>query len=265
MKRLGRIIDEERRMLEELRNVCECELQQAPKGHIKATAQESGYQYYYKKEHSGEANGKYVRKKDMALVREIAKRDYYKKVEEELAQKIKIINKFEVDYKKYELNQIYESMSEGRKQLVEPLVLTDEQYIEKWLDVEYKPKEGYEYSLEIVTDKGELVRSKSEKIIADKLFREGVPYRYEYPLELRGYGTVYPDFCVLNVRERKELYWEHFGMMDDAEYCEKALHKIECYERNGYYPGKNLLITHETGARPVNSQTISDLINLFLL
>ena len=65
------------------------------------------------------------------------------------------------------------------------------------------------------TSKGERVRSKSEVIIADVLNREGVPYRYEYPIYIKGIGKIYPDFTVLNIGIRKEMIWDHFGMMDD--------------------------------------------------
>lgn len=52
------------------------------------------------------------------------------------------------------------------------------------------------------------MRSKSEVIIADLLNKEGIPYRYEFPLYLKEFNTVYPDFTILNVRKRKEIYWE---------------------------------------------------------
>lgn len=68
-------------------------------------------------------------------------------------------------------------------------------------------------------------------IIADLLNKEGIPYRYEYPIQLNGVGWIYPDFTVLNVRLRKEYYWEHLGMMDDYSYAEKALQKISSYEQ----------------------------------
>ena len=50
---------------------------------------------------------------------------------------------------------------------------------------------------EIYTERGERVRSKSEKIIADKLFLQNIPYHYERPIYLKGFGMVYPDFCCL--------------------------------------------------------------------
>ena len=57
----------------------------------------------------------------------------------------------------------------------------------------------------IITEKGEAVRSKSEKIIADKLYMKEIPYVYEQPLYLKGYGYVVPDFKILNVRTKKRI------------------------------------------------------------
>lgn len=82
--------------------------------------------------------------------------------------------------------------------------------------------------------RGERVRSKTEKIIADKLYSMGIPYRYEYPVKIKGYGMIYPDFMLLNISTRENICFEHFGMMDNAEYCEKAIKKIEGYIKSGY-------------------------------
>lgn len=64
----------------------------------------------------------------------------------------------------------------------------------------------------------ERYRSKSEFLIASALKDAGVPFRYECSLYLNGYGTVYPDFTVLNKRTRRVFYHEHLGMMDDINY-----------------------------------------------
>ena len=108
------------------------------------------------------------------------------------------------------------------------------------------------------------MRSKSELIIADLLYKEGVPYRYEYPLYLNGLGRIYPDFTVLNTKERKELHWEHLGMMDDAEYAENALRRIAVYEKNGIFPGENLILTHETRKNPLDQKIIKMMIANYL-
>ena len=131
--------------------------------------------------------------------------------------------------------------------------------------MKYTGKEFFDDTHVIMTERGERVRSKSEKILADKFFAMGIPYRYEYPVQLKGYGTVYPDFTLLNVRERKECYLEHFGMMDDPEYSEKAIKKLEEYAKNGIYIGKNLLVTFETRHKPLEMKVVEQMIKEFIL
>ena len=46
------------------------------------------------------------------------------------------------------------------------------------------------------TERGDLVRSKSELVIADKLFSRGIDYVYEQPLDLGGGRVRYPDFTI---------------------------------------------------------------------
>ena len=55
------------------------------------------------------------------------------------------------------------------------------------------------------------------------------------------------------------------GMMDYPDYCRKALDKIEAYEQNKIYLGKNLLVTMETSTKGVDINQIDSLIERFLL
>lgn len=47
---------------------------------------------------------------------------------------------------------------------------------------EYKGKELNDDTMEIYTQKGERVRSKSEKILADYFYYNNISYKYECPL-----------------------------------------------------------------------------------
>ena len=132
------------------------------------------------------------------------------------------------------------------------------------MSVEYEGKGFAEDAPEFYTSRGERVRSKSEWIIAELLEKEGIPYRYEYPVYLRGFGKVYPDFTVLNVRTRREIYWEHMGMMDNPVYAEKAVNKIHTYEQNGMFQGEDLLVTYETSKNPLNQKVIMRMIQRYL-
>lgn len=93
----------------------------------------------------------------------------------------------------------------------------------------------------------------------------GIPYRYEYPLQLKGYGIIYPDFMLLNLRTREEYYLEHLGMMDDPEYAHKAIQKLETYGKNNIFPGKNLLLTYETSDSIPNMKIVEKVFEAFLL
>lgn len=92
------------------------------------------------------------------------------------------------------------------------------------------------------TERGEFVRSKTEGTIADKLHRYGIFYEYEWNLP----GTkLHPDFYIKNNIRQTPVIWEHFGMMDDTEYVQDYLRKLETYRKHGFVPGKNLITTFE--------------------
>lgn len=176
-----------------------------------------------------------------------------------------VIRKFLNEYTDDAIEEIYQKLSEDRKKLIRPYILSDEELIKKWESEKYEPKAFEVNANGIYTEKGERVRSKSEKILADKFCMMHIPYHYEKPLYLKGLGTIYPDFTILNVRTKKIFYYEHFGMMDNAEYCEKALSKISHYEKNGIFPGEQLLISCETKNTPLNIQAVNQKIQKYLL
>lgn len=113
------------------------------------------------------------------------------------------------------------------------------------------------------TDRGELVRSKSEVMIANALFSRGIPYRYECLLPLP--DACYPDFTILHPRSQSTLVWEHFGMMDNEQYADNAHHKLCQYTLHGWVPGSNLITTYETLEHPLDSRQINAAIEYYLL
>lgn len=249
---LETIIDEKTRALEN-----------APDGKLKINHNRTYIQYYCRSD-SKDTIGKYIRNKDRDYAAALAQKDYDKKVLKLAQNELKYIQALLKLYDKGKIETVYENLRETRQSLIQPVIPTDTQYVDSWLRVDYRKKAFNDDAPEFFTAKGERVRSKSEIIIADALSRMNVPYRYEYPLKLKKFGTVYPDFTVLNVRLRRAFIWEHFGMMDDPEYSAKALMKIEGYEKNGYYPGSHLIFTHETSSRPVGTRLIEDLITYYL-
>lgn len=86
-----------------------------------------------------------------------------------------------------------------------------------------------------LTENGELVRSKSEWIIADKLKAAGIRYQYEQPLVLDGVER-YPDFTIRDDDSGVVWYWEHNGMLSNPEYKARWSRKEASYRRAGILP-----------------------------
>ena len=153
--------------------------------------------------------------------------------------------------------------------------MTNEQYAASWLKVEYRRKKLPDDAPPFYTENNEHVRSKSEKIIADTLKAAGVPYRYEFPLLMDknaddpdfpdyDFCRLHPDFYCLNLRTRQEFAWEHFGMMDDPDYASSTAEKLRLYAENGFFPGKNLIITMETSKKQLSSKMLKEIIRTYL-
>ncbi len=117
------------------------------------------------------------------------------------------------------------------------------------------------------TQRGELVRSKSELIIADKLHAAKIDYRYEEQITLNG-KIRYPDFRIEDDDSGTVYYWEHLGMMSVEKYKRGWLKKLADYTADGILSlgdggGKNgsLIITEEYDGLGLDSQKLDEIIN----
>ncbi len=133
----------------------------------------------------------------------------------------------------------------------------------KWFFEKHPASELYPETLIYNTSCGFKVRSKSETIIAEMLDANSIPFRYESQLVLGG-QEYYPDFTILNPRNNKIMYWEHFGMMDKEAYKQQTRDKLQTYEDYGILPWNNLILTYETESSPLDVEKISCIIKAFL-
>ena len=207
----------------------------------------------------------YISSNDMELVRQLAQKKYNQSILKKAEIRLKQVKKITRDYSDDEIEQIYDKLHKERQLLVMPIEPTWEQKLAQWDGETYQGKEFYEGTAVIITEKGERVRSKSEKILADYFYRNNIIYKYEKPLFLKGYGTVYPDFTFLSRKTGEEIYWEHEGMMDKSDYAKTAVKKLESYQKNGIYLGERLIATFETEQTLLNSQIIQQLVQKYLL
>ena len=263
MEHIKNLLEERKTYLLKLKKKKEKALNNTPEGSLRLCSSGNRTQYYHRK-NPKDSSGIYICQKDIQLARKLAQKDYDHKVLRAAEKELCAIGRYLKTYPAFNAEEIYESLHKDRRTLISPIIETDTQLIQRWNAVTYQSKEFYGETPEFYTARGERVRSKSELIIADLLCKEGVPYRYEYPVSLKGMGKIYPDFCVLNVNRRKEWYWEHLGMMDDPAYAEKALQKIASYEQNGIFPGESLILTYETRKNPINQKIVMLMIQRYL-
>lgn len=196
---------------------------------------------------------------------QLAQKGYEEKLLKILDQEIGAIDSYFEKSPALGPEGLYDSLSEKRKALVLPAIETDAMIRKRFEDLVYEKKGFDKDAPEFYTEKGERVRSKSEVIIANRLLKEDIPYHYEYPVLLKGFGLVHPDFMILNVRRRKVFYWEHRGMMDKEGYANDAISKTRAYQLNGIFLGDKLIITEETENLPMNIREINSVIQYYFI
>lgn len=128
--------------------------------------------------------------------------------------------------------------------------------------VKYK-NNYYEQALIHRTLKGELVRSKSEVIIANMLYEAGVDYEYEKELDLGEDGVRIPDFTIKDAESGAIFYWEHCGMPGDAGYDRYWKKKKALYEKHGIIEGVNLIVSEDSRNGGIDSAAIKRLIDRY--
>ena len=254
-------------------------LKNAPSGSVRIVQRRNNVLQFYKKTTPGDYQGTYMPREDDALARRLVQKDYDQRALEQAKRELRVIQHFQTSLQKNSVDTAYVALDSTRKTLVTPATLTDTQYAERWQKVPYHQTKIHGDNKKLRTDNGDLVRSKSEVIIANALKNNNVPYRYEFPLVIErkegdsentasfvngDYCEFHPDFYCLNVRTRQEYAWEHFGMMDDPEYAARAVAKLSLYSANGYFPGKNLIISMESKSTQIDSLEINRLINEYL-
>lgn len=95
------------------------------------------------------------------------------------------------------------------------------------------------------TEKGHLVRSKSELVIANMLFQLGIPYTYERVCDgIAAPGRLRPDFS-FETADGDLIIWEHLGMLSRPDYKRGWEWKHDWYKHNGFVEGRTLFTSTE--------------------
>ena len=195
--------------------------------------------------------------RNLELIRKLARKAYLQRRLEHLEANL-CSTKLFMKYKTKDPSEIVRGLSSAYQTLpffffFHPGIHNNLSHKEKTRQTTYRPEELIYY-----TSSGIQVRSKSERTIADTLYRYQIPFHYEAPIVLDSV-VWHPDFTIYRPSDGKLLLWEHFGVMDDEKYRKRAADKIAAYIRNGYYPSGNLICTYEQDLRkPSHLEKIID-------
>ena len=253
---------ETRRYGELLERICKRDLDE-PEGFLSIAKKEDHFEYYHvHNSEEGKSVRRYISKDKMDLACSLASRAYYRKMKSVLSRRMKQLSALQAEFREDEIDRVYLDLPQKRRDLVEPIEPTYEHRLANWKAEIY---EGRAFSDDnvIMTNRGERVRSKSEKILADLFDRYRIEYKYERPLKMMG-RVIFPDFTIL-VPAGGEIYWEHFGMMDSPDYVEIAIKKIIAYQVEGMYLGDRLLVSFETAKSTIDLDYVHRLIRRYLL
>lgn len=202
------------------------------------------------------------KKKDRELIKSLANKEYLGKLKEFYsAEKQCIEIALECEQSSKEIKEEFYSEDSPYHKFM-GIANKESKYESKvieWINEKYEKSENYPEGLKFKTRSGLMVRSKSEMEIANELDYYGIPFRYECKTII-GDIVFYPDFTLLNKSTLEIVIWEHFGMLDDPAYIDGVTSKLNCFFKNGFVPGRNLIITEETREYPLDSARISRVI-----
>lgn len=221
-----------------------------------------GRAQFYLRTSPKDRSGEYIQKHKTEIIQKYLQKKYDEQIYAVLLEESNSLEKMlkkNKDIRK-KIQSAYSDNLEEVKTYINPIDVSDEDYIAAWQSQKYERKPIDENQTVWQTNRGEFVRSKSELTIANLLDKNGIPYKYECPFVLSNGKTIYPDFTLLNMNNRKEIYWEHRGMMDDMEYARHAVIRLKNLAKEGVTIGDNLIITEECTGWPLGTDEIERII-----
>ena len=114
---------------------------------------------------------------------------------------------------------------------------------DEWAAAEYEASNYRPEERRHTTSRGLKVRSKSELLIAEKLYEYSLPFRYEQVLHFPNVDLS-PDFTVRRA-DGKLFYWEHHGLTQRNDYMDWQKRKAELYASVGIVPWNNYIVTYD--------------------
>ena len=208
--------------------------------------------------------GVYIRKEDQELAQKIAQKKYCMDLKKEVERQLRAFDRLIRIFERRDLERFYAEANAYRKRLITPVFLPAEDIVLKWFG-KYQTLKHQDGELEYRTVNGKMVKTKSERSIADELTRHGIPFKYECCLSFgEEEYPLYPPFTVINLRTGEEYYWEHIEFIENRGFSDTFMWRLEQYERHGLWPGEKVILTYETPYRPFSHDMIVHYIETYL-
>ena len=214
------------------------------------------YKWFVKED----GKSQYLPKNETRLAENLALKKYYMGRKQELEKRLKACNYFVKTVSDSEdgAERILYHPEFGR--LLEKKFRPINESLDNWQKSAYESCSGYKEKLIVPATQGKYVRSKSEAIIDRLLYQYHIPFHYEEKLDLNGI-VIYPDFTIRHPLTGEFFYWEHFGLMDDADYQNRVCEKIKLYSKNGIWPSVYLIMTYECNRYPLSIEKVEHIIH----
>lgn len=210
-------------------------------------------------------SGIYLPESKMDLAQALAQKSYDEKILNAAEGEMKALKKYLGSVPAVMVEDIFESYSDSRQKLIVPIIETDEQFLQRWLNQPFPNVKGRREHPVVITDQGKEVDSKAELVLSMQFDKRKVPFLQQVPIVLPSGRVIYADFKALNLRKRKEFVWEHLGMLGSEDYCRHSLPRLNELIMNGYIPGVNLILTWESEECKLDLRVVNKLINTYLI
>ena len=220
---------------------------------------------YCKWERSDGHKKTYIPKKDRALAEKLAAKKYLSALWNDLKHEKDAIDLYLRRHSNYEpqVDKLLTDSIEVEK-LLSPYLSPLSKELEEWMNSPYEHNLKHTEHLTQKVGANQFVRSKSEAMIVKVLKQNKIPYRYEAKL-LFGDIEMYPDFTIRHPKTGQWFYWEHFGLLDKADYVKNMYSKLQLYTTHGIMPGINLITTYENQEKPLTFEMIEMLVKYYFL
>ena len=254
---IKRLIDTQMRTEQRLRKKYISQLEKLPEGRL--TGFRLKGKVYYKWIKGGKT--KYIGAGNRELVEKLQLRRYLEKMIAAIDHNERYLRELWENYRPVAPEDVLESLPETYRNRRLPALEGQGLDLRMWEEADYEQTTWHREHKVHHTAKGDMVRSKSELIIANMLYERGIPYHYEEVLHMPDGGYLVPDFTI-GVRDTGRLvYLEHCGMLSDEKYRRDYLRKMERYCIAGFRPWVDVYFTFDNANGALDTDKIGKMMD----